>query len=107
MKRLVILIFIGFLFYSIYYDLKKGTLPETERVAPVSNMTVDRKIPAKKLVVKPGDTVLSIVEKLNGQMSVPIQKIIHDFKKLNPGADPHAIQIGETYLFPLYGSPTN
>ncbi|HET7579808.1 MAG TPA: LysM domain-containing protein [Bacillales bacterium] len=91
--------------YSIYYDLKIGTLPTTTHAATVesgAHHSSKINIPFKKVKVQPGETVLSIVEQLQGSKAVGIQKIVHDFEKLNPGVDANEIQIGHIYRFPVY-----
>ncbi|HEU5138773.1 MAG TPA: hypothetical protein VFT51_02290 [Bacillales bacterium] len=90
--------------YTIYYDLEYGTLPHTSKAATVeTHKQQDKpKIPSRKIKAKPGQTVLSIVEKLNGSNPVSIQKVVHDFEKLNPDVEASQIQIGKTYRFPIY-----
>jgi hypothetical protein len=93
--------------YTIYYDLQYGTVPRTSHAAEMQDHTQPRQhqkqqMPSEKVKVRPGDTVLSIDEKVNGNGSAPIEKVVRDFKKLNPGADINEIQIGETYKFPVY-----
>lgn len=108
--------FLGFILavlvvYSIYYDLQFGTIPNMTKAATVGTHLKPNKktghpekkqIPYKKTKVQPGATVLTVVEHLNGNTSVSIQKIIRDFEKLNPGVDANKIKIGHTYLFPVY-----
>ncbi|HET7657407.1 MAG TPA: hypothetical protein VFK37_03880 [Bacillales bacterium] len=108
--------FIGFclailVIYSIYYDLQYGTIPNTTKAATVNaqlkkdktpSQPEHKEIPHQKVQVQPGATVLSIVEHINKQSSVSIQKVVHDFEFLNPGVDANKIKIGQTYLFPVY-----
>jgi hypothetical protein len=104
MKRLFIAIFTLLLLYSIYYDLTSGSLPtkETKNVAvPVTNMSNNDDF--FEATVKPGDTVLSIMEKhLKEPLPVSITKLITDFQALNKGKQPEEIQIGKRYKFPNY-----
>lgn len=89
--------------YTIYYDLQFGTIPQITRSANAATHHVaQHKMPFQSVKVHPGDTVLSVVEHLNGNESVGIKKIIRDFEKLNPGASANQIQIGTTYRFPIY-----
>ncbi|MBM7569649.1 hypothetical protein [Aquibacillus albus] len=54
---------------------------------------------------KPGDTVLSIIDSLNQNISsVQMEQIIHDFEQLNPGVNPHQIEPNSSYFFPVYKS---
>jgi hypothetical protein len=97
--------------YSIYYDLEMGTLKarttpvSTELTEPVESnpTTKNPSQPHKEIKIKPGETVLSVVELIhNGNVPVSIDQIVADFQNLNPNTDVHKIQIGQTYLFPLY-----
>ncbi|MFD2679975.1 hypothetical protein [Bacillus seohaeanensis] len=116
MKRLVIFISIIILLYSVYYDLSTGTL---EMITPKQSVTAasetvaevdstpekqeDTQIPYKVMEVKPGDTVLSMVEDLtDGTLPVTIEQVISDFETLNKKRSPHEIQIGQRYKIPLY-----
>ncbi|HEX7064303.1 MAG TPA: LysM domain-containing protein [Bacillales bacterium] len=106
MKGFLGLCLAALVLYTIYYDLEYGTLPQTSKAATVETHKQQKqpqeKIPSKKIKVKPGQTVLSIVEKVNGSNPVSIQKIVHDFEQLNPDVNANQIQIGETYQFPVY-----
>lgn len=89
--------------YTIYYDLQVGTIPKVTNSANAATHHVKKaQMPFQSVKVKPGDTVLSVVEQLNGNESVGIQKIVRDFDKLNPGDNASNIQIGQTYRFPIY-----
>jgi hypothetical protein len=58
-----------------------------------------------RLKAETDDTVLSIVEDLNKdnqRFHIEIPQIIHDFETINPNTDPHYLQPGHYYLFPLY-----
>lgn len=100
MKRFFFLIIILLLGAGIYFDLSIGTLPEAE-TTPQKNETA--KIPYEEVTVQAGYTVLSIVEHLHGkELPVPIEQVIRDFQELNPNIHPEEIQVGKTYLFPIY-----
>ncbi|WP_247747496.1 hypothetical protein [Alkalihalobacillus sp. BA299] len=97
--------------YSLYYDLTTGTLPKVNdsstTKAPQENQVniaiEEEALPAQEVVVENGYTVLSIVEHLHeGPVPASIQQIIYDFQELNPGVTADKIQVGKTYLFPLY-----
>ncbi len=120
LKRIGLFLIVLIILYSTYYDLTIGTLPngltkqaqaineETE----VKNQKLDNNIdpntlvhndPYQEVVVEPGYTVLSIVEHLHqGPISPSIQEIMYDFEQLNPGTKADSLQIGKTYLFPIY-----
>lgn len=105
MKRLALILIILLVFTGIYFDLSKGSLPkkETQTKDPTSEVLKETTIPFQEVTVQGGYTVLSIVEHLHeGPVPATIQQIIFDFKELNPETNPDDIQIGKTYLFPLY-----
>ena len=98
MKKLILLIFLCLVGYTIYLDLAKGTLQKLDDAPPSEDVSM----PYESLAVTPGETVLSAMEKLNGTLPVSIDKAVNDFKKLNPETDPMEIKAGDTYKFPLY-----
>lgn len=117
MKRIGTTFIILVILYSTYYDLTIGTLPNglIEAKETVSNPMTSSDIseeetfpkvelePFQEITVEPGHTVLSIVEHLHeGTIKATIQEIIYDFQELNNGLRPEEIQIGKTYLFPVY-----
>ena len=97
MKRIIL--FIGFYIvaYSIYFDISVGTLPaySSENMDKMNENYYNIK-------VEPGDTVLSIIEKSEGTVPVPIDQMIEDFSLLNNGMKPEEIEIGQTYRFKNY-----
>ncbi|WP_053364117.1 hypothetical protein [Bacillus sp. FJAT-27251] len=104
MKKLAGFLFIILLCYSVYHDFNQGSLPaagksqKTETIAPKQDS-----LPYFKKDIGPGDTVLSVLEdKLKGPLPVPISKAVQDFRNLNNGMEPEAIQIGKAYKFPDY-----
>ncbi|MDT8861747.1 hypothetical protein N0O92_16160 [Alkalihalobacillus sp. MEB130] len=115
MKRIGTFFIILVILYSTYYDLTIGTLPNglSQTATPsqpeeVPELEVEETIveefePFREITVEPGHTVLSIVEHMHeGPISASIQEIVHDFQTLNGGTKPEEIQIGNTYLFPVY-----
>jgi len=107
LKKFVALVVAIIVLYSVYYDLKIGTIPATTHASevktPQETTTAKSTVPFQQKVVEPGDTVLTVVEQLEkGPISVPINKVIHDFQKLNNGIKPEEIQIGQEYKFPVY-----
>jgi len=104
--------FFGFLLavlilYVIYIDLTVGTLPASliQQVDAKIETKIKQKvnIASFEAKVEPGETVISIVEhQINKPLPVPINDLIEDFRKLNPGETPEKIQIGSTYHFPDY-----
>lgn len=108
MKKVSVIIISALILYIIYYDLTTGTLPLMKEnlqsqtvVAIAESKDTDTKT-FYEVKIKPGDTVLSIIEKNNPTEKVSITQIIQDFKKLNLKTNPNKIQIGEIYKFPLY-----
>lgn len=56
-----------------------------------------------ELEVKPGDTLLSLIESQGGYPDdVSIEEMIKDFSALNEGIKPDDMQFGETYKIPVY-----
>lgn len=106
MKKLVYLLLTIIIMYSIYFDMTVGTLPHANSQKPAAAVAVvhsDVNIPYFKANVKPGDTLLSIVEhQIKKPLPVPMNDLIHDFQSLNPGQSADKIQIGTTYRFPDY-----
>ncbi|MEI2665472.1 hypothetical protein [Rossellomorea sp. LJF3] len=121
MKRMAIFFGIIILLYSVYYDLNKGTLRLLYKEAtvasseplvngnqgeppqePVQRGEGPSSLPYVEMEVKPGDTVLSLVEELlDGSIPVSIDQVISDFEELND-VPPAKIQIGKTYKIPNY-----
>ncbi|MCJ7843421.1 hypothetical protein MUB24_21600 [Lederbergia sp. NSJ-179] len=111
MKKIMVIIASFIIIYSMYHDLTVGVLPalsansgSREDVEIIQNQ--DKDMFEKE--VRPGDTVISILEE-NQQDSLPvsIDQIIDDFERLNNGLKPEEIQIGETYRFPIYADKTD
>ena len=110
MKRFIIFLLFIIVSYSIYYDLKAGTLPKAAEVAAALPVQEAVEPPVQEngleyfaVKVKSGDTVLSLMqEKLNGPLPVSIDRLIEDFQLLNDGESPQDIQIGKIYKLPAY-----
>lgn len=114
MKRLGIFLMVMIVSYSIYYDLKTGTLPRAAEPAvpaavmePVQEPKEIRpdeiEIEYVEVKIKSGDTILSLMEQnLDGPLPVSIDQLIEDFQFLNDGETPQDIQAGEVYKLPLY-----
>ncbi|MBM7693315.1 hypothetical protein JOC77_002755 [Peribacillus deserti] len=111
MRRLLYLLSFCFLCFIVYYDLTSGTLPVKSTMAAIAlDKKPDPSAPAKnssdirhtEIVIKPGDTILSIIEQQEGKINEPIEKIISDFRALNKGKAPEDIQIGKKYKIPVY-----
>lgn len=112
MKRIGYPILLLIIILGIRHDLTGGTLTEDESAhlapppshnqEPVTNTaTIDE--PHQEVIIEPGQTVLSIVERLHGgQVDISIDQILIDFKRLNIEVNPNALQIGKSYRFPLY-----
>jgi hypothetical protein len=104
MKKLLFYLFMLIVFYAIYYDLNKGTLPESitnARVQPISNQTPT--LPYQEVVVQPGDTVISLYEKYSSSnKSISINELTKDFISLNDGASPYSLQPGKKIRIPIY-----
>lgn len=107
MRKLFGVLFAVLVLYVIYFDLTVGTLPSSainrEEVINETTQKSKTALPSFEAKVKPGETVISIVEyQLGKPLPVSITDLINDFKKLNPGQHPEKIRIGSTYHFPDY-----
>lgn len=108
MKRLLMFFSICFILFIIYFDMTTGTLPTSPSSAtsvqpskPVSKTSAPS-IAYKEVLIKPGDTLLSIMENERGASNKPIEEVISDFQSLNEGLKPENMQIGKTYKVPTY-----
>ncbi|OIK12227.1 LysM domain-containing protein [Bacillus sp. MUM 13] len=114
MKRLAAFIVVIFIAFIIYFDLTTGTIPadagargpaEAAAGAVYTGGAAEKAetstIPFVESVIKPGDTLLSLLEQ-NQTKSYSIETAIADFQKLNNGIKPESIQIGKTYKIPVY-----
>lgn len=105
MKRMLGFILFILCAYAIYYDLTIGTLPGIQAVQEDEHKAVESTLSIEyiEIEVKPGDTVLSIIEQNGGVPAhFSIEKIVTDFSELNEGINPTDIQPGKTYKFPIY-----
>jgi hypothetical protein len=109
MKRFLLFVAACFIIYIVYYDLTSGSLPSMHAKADQpSDKALNEKveptsiIPFKMVQIKPGDTLLSIVEKQGHGINTSIEDVVADFISLNNGLQPELIQIGKTYKIPQY-----
>lgn len=108
MKKFFIIMGIVILGLSVYFDLTEGTL--TNESTPTNGQAPREEAPSpdqpvQEVIVEPGQTVLSIVEQLHeGPVPVSIEQIAEDFQKLNDGTAPEAIEVDQSYYFPIYES---
>ncbi|WP_409270671.1 hypothetical protein V1499_14895 [Neobacillus sp. SCS-31] len=104
MRKMIAALFFAALLVSMYVDLTAGTLAVSKAAPPQKSIgTSTSEIANFTTVVQPGQTLLSIVEDRRGKsLNVSIDKLIADFKMLNPGVSPELLQIGKEYQFPDY-----
>jgi hypothetical protein len=110
MKKLVGLLVFIVVIYAIYNDLSAGTLPAANMQLVEAKEKEAKKIHEKAAdipyfehKVKPGDTVLSVLDRNSTTpLTVPVSKAVEDFRRLNDGTDPQKIKFGKTYKFPDY-----
>ena len=115
MKKLAGFLILVVIIYAIYNDLSAGTLPAAnmQKIDTVEKEESDVKegkkakatenIPYFEHEVKPGDTVLSVLDSNSkSPLAVPVSQAVEDFKLLNDGTDPQKIKFGKTYKFPDY-----
>lgn len=103
-KKSFLYIFIILLLVSIYKDLYYGTIINNQTNDDNSAYTTVNKPHVIKVKVQQGDTVLSIVEKINEteNENLNIEMILEDFQAANPTADPFQLKANAFYYFPLY-----
>lgn len=108
MKKFAGFLVLLLIIYAVYNDLSLGTLPAAnmQKIDTLEKEDKDTKnIPYFEHEVKPGDTVLSVLDNnLNTPMEVPVSKAVEDFRILNDGIEPQKIKFGKTYKFPDYSS---
>ncbi|MFZ4452018.1 hypothetical protein [Salibacterium aidingense] len=105
MKKLLFICAFILLSASIYYDVTDGTLasPSSGDSDPSNTSTIIDEQAGREVTVEPGQTVLSIVERLHDQpVHVSIEKISNDFKEMNNGVEPTDIEVDKSYYFPVY-----
>lgn len=117
LKRMLFIVTMILFFVSIGHDLTTGTFPkELVSKAEDQEANVNQESPKSsdtspeqerfRVVehrVKAGDTVLSIMEKLNQEgPPVTIEQMLADFEFINKGQDPNTIKMNQIYLFPYY-----
>jgi hypothetical protein len=105
MKKTIINVFIILFLVSIYKDLTLGTeitknINKEEK--PVERLD-QQAFEVIKVKIKTGDTVLTVMEKINPSLSdLNIEQVIEDFSMLNPNIDPNSLQSNRFYFFPKY-----
>lgn len=104
MMKICMFVFILLLVISIFKDLSGDTPITGTNDSKQNDTTTTINTTVMKVKVQEGETVLSIVEKINKKSleTLNIEKIMTDFKKLNPAVEPLSIQTGKFYYFPLY-----
>ncbi|GGL40105.1 LysM peptidoglycan-binding domain-containing protein [Sporolactobacillus putidus] len=100
MKKRIFTLLILIVCWTSYTDLTSGSLP-AGTAAKTSAQSVNAPLSFQKITVAPGDTLLSVAERIN-KTSPSIDQVIKDFAILNPSVDPNHLQIGRAYAFPYY-----
>lgn len=104
MKRAIGILLLGISIVSAFVDIKFGTLPSN---FDKEEVVTSQQIPYEEIVVKRGDTVLSIMERQGGFPNVPMEQIVQDFIHLNDGLKPEEMIPGNVYKFPIYELPNS
>lgn len=100
-KKIILYIFIILLVLSMYHDLRKELIVSQE----ISTNHVSEKTKnVMKVRVKPGDTILSLIEEVNeGILSeIDINQLVSDFKQVNEHMDTNELEVNKYYYVPLY-----
>ncbi|MBU5265911.1 LysM peptidoglycan-binding domain-containing protein [Virgibacillus proomii] len=104
-KKLTVLLFSIIAIFVIYQDLTQvATHSEKDKYKFEQKANPEplayHVIPIK---VQAGDTVLSIVERLNPHLNdIHNINIFADFQLVNPESDPSSLTPGDIYYFPKY-----
>ncbi|WAA10405.1 hypothetical protein [Fervidibacillus albus] len=105
MKRAIGLLLFGISIVSVFVDVRFGTLPSTDKTT--EQVVTHQQIPYQEMIVKRGDTVLSIMERQGAFPNVSIEQIVQDFIRLNDGLTPEEMKPGNVYKFPVYELPNS
>ncbi|GAB3795471.1 hypothetical protein [Virgibacillus kimchii] len=102
MKKILIYSIVFLFLFSVYKDLHVGSLENNTHPGKEDDTITNYN--AVYIKVQHGDTILSIMENINEtEMTVlDMDRIIEDFKLMNPNADPYQLKTGHFYYFPLY-----
>ncbi|UJL44858.1 hypothetical protein KFZ58_10485 [Virgibacillus sp. NKC19-16] len=106
-KKTFIFVLIILLGISIYNDLTLGNSQEN-KINRIQQPATDINFTVLQIKVEPGDTVLSIVERINNNRNLEkmdLTQILTDFNTINPSIDPHNLDPHTYYYFPLYNTP--
>ncbi|MFD2133562.1 hypothetical protein ACFSKI_20320 [Pseudogracilibacillus auburnensis] len=100
-KRICLYTCIILLILSLYNDFTKGS---TSFITPNHEVETINGITVMKIKVHPGDTILSVSERINKVQveNLRIDQIMTDFQIVNPNADVHALSPNTYYYFPVY-----
>lgn len=106
-KRLLFYVVIILLIVSLYKDITIGTPfindSKLDQIQQIYPKDFQHNLSVAQVRVQHGDTVLSITERVNHQLpELDIEKIITDFKAINPNIDPYHLQTDTFYYFPVY-----
>jgi len=102
MKKIIIYALIFLFLLSIYKDLNSGSLLSNldtkQETVPINDYK------AVYLKVQHGDTILSIIERINEKNMdrMDITQIMEDFELLNPNILPEEVKVDHYYYFPTY-----
>lgn len=108
LKRLTIYLVIILLIISLYKDVTKGMIPfndsKSDHFQQIYTSNSNKDLATVAVRVQPGDTLLSIIEQINGQTNTVInmEQMILDFQALNPHTDPFYLEPNSIYYFRKY-----
>lgn len=102
-KKFLIFVSAILLCASIYHDMTSGSISTNEERNTRTTTSNSLSYSIEKVQISPGETVLSIVEKYNdGGVSLNVDQILTDFRKLNPDVHPYQLEAYHYYNFPVY-----
>ncbi|MEN2765971.1 hypothetical protein [Ornithinibacillus xuwenensis] len=103
MRKFLITILSILFIISVYKDLNSGTPTEGGDQTHTDQQLERVPFDVIKVKITTGDTVLSVVEKINPSMEqFQMEQIEKDFSSLNPHIDPTHIKANHFYFFPKY-----
>src|SRR5690625_747539 len=101
-KKICLYTIIILLIMSLYNDIRKGYNYQKRSLSKEPKISVTNENPTVKVKIQPGDTILSVSERINGDhlQHIKMEDVMKDFQKVNP--DVKELRPNTYYLFPIY-----
>lgn len=104
-RYVIILLCSFFIIVGLYHDLSLDAMSANlETADTLPNIDPNTDFTVESVQVRPGDTLLSIIEELNHPklLIVDMEKFITDFQQVNEKVDANQLQAHAYYYFPVY-----